>query len=772
MKFEILSAQEEDLAEEALTVLRCIARVLASSPHEGPLETYLKPLSKECNEHLEDTPTKQSSASGNIIGHVARASQEVSAFLVRAVTPCLLSLYKSSDSVPKRKGLFEVLNELVVSNAATFGKWRKEDLDTSLPSTTRAIANSLEDFSDEILEALLHAVTMSPINEVSYRSVALETLKNLAMGNRILDDESISKIIRALVDIVIREPSYGREEIKALSLDVLLSTARQKPQLVIDGAIPAFMAHLPDSDYNSENTFVPVLEALAKLSSEHQLFGTIIIRLKSRFYAALRSGASDQYVLSILGAILYAFTNGAIELSDAAVFGSHYQDIVIPFLKDVVASGSETFSTSPAVNSPVILDTVARICAVILRPQVWVAQAEVCRNTYTLFRHQDVRRAPPFEITDSPRMTVSAHILACLQREALPHPDLSELILTLVQYSLSADVSDSASNAANAQISLIVNKFPPTANTSEIVRASMEVTQSNMTTSQGISRSLGTTFAILKGLTLRADPTVAEILPRFLALLSDQERGRIAAHGFSTLLAEDEFLVKSNHCRISRLHQQKFFNLAVPSLIGAFRDAASTSRLEQSVKEATKANCLIALSGILSHLDYKLIQPELERVVPLLMQSLALEDDAVKKESMRTLVSIVAEDSESLEQHISTLITRLLVVATGVPAPIAAAAGTSGKNFAAKLSGMPVIKTSKANATSTPSDPQTRELALRVLESLVSNMKSETLMPYQKQVVNRLAAALDDKRRAVRAMAVRCRAAWVELDMGGQDEDD
>lgn len=772
MKFEILSAQEEDLAKEALTVLRRIAQVLASSPHEGPLEKYLKPLSKECNEHLEDTPTKQSSASGNIIGHVARTSQEACAFMIRAVAPCILSLYKSSDSVPKSKGLFEVLNELVVSNATTFGRWRKEGLDTALPSTTRAVTNSLENFSGQILETLLHAVTTSPINEVSYRSIALETLKNFAMINRILDDESITKIIQAAVDIVIREPSYGREEIKAFSLDVLLSTARQKPQLVIDRAIPALMAGLPDSDYNSETAFVPVLEALAKLSSEQQLFGTIIIRLKSRFYAALRSGGSDKYVLSLLGAMLYAFANGAIELSDPAVFGSYYQDIVMPFLKDVVASGPENFPISPAVNSPVILDAVARICAVILRPQIWVAQAEVCRNTWILFRHQDVRRAPPFEITDSPRMTVSTHILACLQREALPHPDLSELILALVQYSLSAVVSDSASNAVNAQISLIVNKFLPTANTSEIVRVSMEAAQSNTTTSQMVSRSFRIAFAILRGLNLRADPTVAKILPRFFALLSDVEKGQMSAHGLSTLLAEDEFLVKSNHCRISPLHQQKFFYLAVPSLIDAFGDAASISPSEAPVKEATKGNCLIALSGVLSHLDYKLIQPELERVVPLLMQSLTLEEDAVKRESMRTLVSVVAEDPEVLQQHISTLITRLLVAATGVPEPIPATAVTGSKPSGARHSADLSTKTSKAKGTSTANDPRTRELALRVLESLISNMKSETLIPYQKQVVKRLAAALDDRRRVVRATAVRCRAAWVELDIGAQDEDD
>lgn len=102
LKFEILNSEEEDLAQEALSGLAEIARSL-SRASSGALNAYLKPIAKECNEHLEDAPTKQSQAAGRILGAIASVSPEVTNTVLRAVLPTLFTLYQAADNIPKRR---------------------------------------------------------------------------------------------------------------------------------------------------------------------------------------------------------------------------------------------------------------------------------------------------------------------------------------------------------------------------------------------------------------------------------------------------------------------------------------------------------------------------------------------------------------------------------------------------------------------------------------------------------------------------------------------
>ncbi|KAK4936229.1 hypothetical protein LTR28_010205, partial [Elasticomyces elasticus] len=112
LKFEILNLQEEDLAEQALEVLSAIARQLATNT-SGSLNAYLKPIIKESNEHIEDAPTKQSQAAGRILKSISKSSPQVCDLIIKGILPNLFMLFQASESIAKRRGLIEVLNEIV-----------------------------------------------------------------------------------------------------------------------------------------------------------------------------------------------------------------------------------------------------------------------------------------------------------------------------------------------------------------------------------------------------------------------------------------------------------------------------------------------------------------------------------------------------------------------------------------------------------------------------------------------------------------------------------
>jgi DNA repair/transcription protein MET18/MMS19 len=122
-----------------------------------------------------------------------------------------------------------------------------------------------------------------------------------------------------------------------------------------------------------------------------------------------------------------------------------------------------------------------------------------------------------------------------------------------------------------------------------------------------------------------------------------------------------------------------------------------------------------------------------------LLQTLDIAgEDDIKVGTMDMLILILQERSQVLEEHIGSVITRLLSITSSYQNP-----------------------------------PRVREKALHCLTLLPVKLRTEVVLPYRKQVVKKLTAALDDRRRAVRTEAVRCRTKWIDMDdVVSTDQDD
>ena len=109
VKYEILTAQEVDLAHEALLVQQAIAEglsVTANTPHtSSPLIKYLKPVTKECLEHLQEPAQRQAKASGDILKAVASASTDAFTIVAKAVMPPIAVLYQSADGITDKRAI-------------------------------------------------------------------------------------------------------------------------------------------------------------------------------------------------------------------------------------------------------------------------------------------------------------------------------------------------------------------------------------------------------------------------------------------------------------------------------------------------------------------------------------------------------------------------------------------------------------------------------------------------------------------------------------------
>lgn len=728
LKFEILNVQDEDLAQQALTCLAAIARTLSHGT-PGPLNAYLRPIVKECNEHLEDAPTKQSQAAARILHSIADVSPNVTNILLAGVLPTLFRLFQTADTMAKRRGLLEVLTQLVRATIQVYGDWTLTG-----SGGVKADANALGDFRDQALEVMWDGLKTAPKNEVSFRLACLDGLTQLSKVRQLLSDEDQGRIIQLLLFIIIHEDAYGKDEVGAAAISSIVEIAHQKPQVVVEKAFPAFLAQLPDTDADDTQSYSTILEAFAKLACEEQVFDIVVLRLKNKFGAAVSKGATSTYVIALLSAMLYALKEGEKRLSQSPQASSYGQDIALPLLRRV----SSLDTTHPtAFDDEMTLDLVGRICNLILRSQPCEHQDAVSRELYTLFRDQPQAELPPFNTnadhTLQKTMIVSTHLLASLRKDVSLPCEPQCLIVSLVRFSQQPALSVPIRSACLRQISLVINKFF----SSSALNSCMEsiIADFDLFNPEKLDAPrIRIIFACLKGIVLRSSPTLNKLYPLLLSSLSHPKYGTMVGQGFQTLLQPDDLLSKTNHCQILGLHQQKTFALLVPSITAGFKEAESP----------TKPNYLIALSGALRWMPFDLVMEDVGQLVTLLLQSLDLQGmDAVKEAALGTLTSTMREKPQALEEHAGSLVSRLLANSTFVG---------KDKNKCERLP-----------------PPSVRVASLKCLHLAAEKFKEEILCRYRKQVVKRLVGALDDGKRGVRTEAVRCRSQWLK---GDEEEND
>jgi DNA repair/transcription protein MET18/MMS19 len=720
LKFEILRVEQEDLAQEALAALAAVARSLSKGT-SGPLNAYLRPIIKECNEHLEDAPTKQSQAAARILHKISTVSAEVTNILLAGVLPTMFLLFQSADTMAKRRGLLEVLVQLMRANIDVYGDWRVMG-----PAGEQAGSNALVQFRDQALGVMLQGLETAPIKEVSFRLVCLDGLLQLSKARQLLGDEDVGRIIQLLHNIVIHEESHGKDEVKEAAINGLVEIAHQKPQVVVDKAFPAFLAQLPDTDADGSRAYITILEAFAKLAGEEQVFNTVLLRLKNKFGAAVQQGASSEYIVALLSAILYALSKGESKLAESSEKSTYYEDIALPLLK----RASSTDASHPtAFDDSKTLDLVGRICNLIIRSQSVEQQNAVATEVYTLFRGTPQSELAPFSTQASPEshktMIVSTHLLASFRKETTLPVEIQLLISSLANYAQQPSLSQPNRSASLRQMSLIINKYY----TSSALKTCMDplITEFDLFNPQKLDPlRIRIIFACLKGIVLRSSPALSTLYPSLLSLLSHPQYGATVAQGFSTLIQPDDLLTKPNHCQILGLHKHKNFSLLVPNITQAAKEADAQ----------TKPNYLIALSGALRWIPFDIVVGEIDQLVTLLLQSLDLKGvPGVKESAIATVISTLMEKPQALEEHANALISRLLSNATSKD---------------------------KTNPSSV------RVAALQALAFVADKFKQETVLPYRRQVVKKLVVALDDGKREVRSAAVKCRAKWLGVD----DEDD
>ncbi len=778
LKFEVLS-QEPEAAEETLVVLRelayCLSKSNNTSPTSSPLAQYLRPINKECIEHLQEPAQRQAKAAGNMLKAVSSANSMTFSLVVRAVIPAMWTVYQSADGIIKQRGLLEVLNQLFESGISVLGTWRTPPSQVSADTE-----NPLEHFKDKFLEIYSQAMMGTVKEEVSFRVTAAKGLLLMSKMRKFLADNEIGLVVQHYNEVVLQEESYGRDELKQTAMQALGEISANKPRPIMDITFPAFMARLPDTgiDADKTNTYRSTLEGLSEISVEKDVSETLVRRLLNKTDVLLQDmQGSVAYTSAILSTVYYVLNRSA----SGDNLEVYYERVVVG-LSQRVASDLTSGTPSVLCNTH-CLELLARIINLIVRCSSTLRKGFASHNIYSLFVEDlDLSRitgsrgaseqqdTPSLKSNDragdiSCLMILSTSLLAAMPREQISETSaIRETMDQLVRFIVnrkSSDVSstDAVQIACLGQVALYINKHLPNADLGMASDLIAECYHSLPTTDKTVSTRIRLIFTIAKAMVLRVAPSSQSILTEMMALLRPEtftskdladmdisdptnqlHPSKIAASGFGTILAPDEIVSKTNNAQIRLLAPQRVFGTLVPLISSRFRE--SSNSLE-------KENCLVALSGIISNVPSELVLPELPVLLPLLLQSLDLPDQpAVKIATLETLAVIVTTSPAALEEsgHVAALSKRLVTTATVKP----------------------------ANGVISP--PRVRQLAVRCIFLMPGHIvgggsRPNPLLALKGEILVGLRRVLDDPKRDVRREAVDARAAWLRNVDDVQDDD-
>ncbi|EYE91839.1 MET18/MMS19 family protein [Aspergillus ruber CBS 135680] len=770
LKFEILNAQEEFLSDISLEALQGIAKRLSEGVMEAspqlPLAQYLRPITKECNEQLREPQQKQAKPSQQILSYTSAASAVALTLIVQSVVAPLLTIYQEADGIVKQRALLETLVVLFDSAISVFGEWTSRGLETIL-------GNPLLEFKDQFSEIFGQALMGSAKEEASFRVTALKGFLRLSTLRDFFQDNEIGLFVQYLDEILLTEESVGRDDLKKEAIAALAEISKYKPRLIMDITFPAFVATLPDSDDGTSSNYLPTLESLAKISVEKDIFETLVRRLLSKLTILLQKEepGSPAYPRAILLTILYVMEQR--KMYQDPNLGLYYEKIVMGFCKSVAASASGK-AANRILNDATVLDTLGRLCNLIVRSVSKQQQDEVAANVYTLFAPAEEFSPVPFAQSASEdhqrTMIVSTYLLAGLSKDCTTIPyttsNMSDLLSDLIQRSTTS-TEPATQLALLRHFSLLVNKFLSKTDVSIATEKFTSLLPSN-TESQTqplTPETIKTTFWLSKALILRLVPSTTTILTSLLSLLSSpsEATSTTASRGFAILLSDDDVLSPINGANVRLLCKQRVFTTVIPLIANKIRQvniAGNSDSKAPSAPAHIKPAHLTALSGILSTIPPALVMPELPTLLPLLLQSLDLQTSdshAVRAATLETLAVIIRDNGVSVIDecgHIQSLVTRLLNTAAYTPGAKAAMNPSRLRTDSVKCLYL-------LAQTPSPDAP-----------AVVRAGKLSPLLPVKAQVLRALKLVLDDPKRDVRKAAVDARGAWLRgVDDAEEDED-
>ncbi|XP_073008031.1 MMS19 nucleotide excision repair protein homolog isoform X1 [Typha latifolia] len=202
---------------------------------------------------------------------------------------------------------------------------------------------------------------------------------------------------------------------------------------------------------------------------------------------------------------------------------------------------------------------------------------------------------------------------------------------------------------------------------------------------------------------------------------------KAAADAFNVIMSDSEVcLNKKFHATVKPLYKQRFFSSLTPVLLSSIKESITLSTNYRMVLYR-------AFGHVISDAPLAAVVAEAHKIIPTLIDSL-------------TVLSLDARNKD--------LMYSLLLVLSGILMDV------NGKESI--IENIHIIIRLLTQLVSYPHMMLVRETAIQCLIAM-SGLPHSRIYPMRPQVLRAVTKALDDKKRAVRREAVRCRQTWASI---------
>ncbi len=457
LKFEVLNATEDDLADEALRTLQTMAERLSydgltlQTLERTSLFRFIDVVAKECVKHLHEPQQRYARQSGQIIGKVASGSPFAFHLIIKGVFPELMTIIQDTDAITKKKELLEVINKVLDARFELVQAQESSEFPALgiLDAVSESCAigtiayGGLTFFRDILFEMFALSLTNSPPQETSIRITAVRGLLKLVKLPGFLAPIEVGMIIQHFDELVLDKDDVGGD-LRDEAIIALQEVARLHEQPIIDISFSAMLAALPDvliDDKDSKNC-LPVLEALARIGSEGFPFTILSVRLRNKLDDVLRRSVSQVYAHTILAGLLYAVRQREAAKSGGTTYYNKESDdatgpdsayiVLVKHLYRLVTY-PEGRNTEPSHHGlrriemnqgsvypdDTFLDLVGKIAMTVIRSMTANNQAWAAGQAFTLFEGLSPQKVDLAIATQLQNRTLvlSMHLIAGLHRE-------------------------------------------------------------------------------------------------------------------------------------------------------------------------------------------------------------------------------------------------------------------------------------------------------------------------------------------------------------------
>ncbi|XP_052249860.1 MMS19 nucleotide excision repair protein homolog isoform X2 [Dreissena polymorpha] len=689
----------ETAALSALTSLvTAIATGVTTSNKRHSLEGFVDEILQECKNHLLQPELMLMLSTGRLLQSVAMATSQSCDQVVRAVMPLLVDTFnKQTQSTPKHNVVLVVNGFIGVTQCFTYSDNNPNPILTYKAQLVDMYKKSLGEDTSSIQVLGLRGLD-----------------KLLVLGAQQFSPDEVSDVAQLLLDTITQVAC--EDSVRCECTDVLRNVMCTNPSLAENTVYPTLFKLL-----HNENMEVPgqecldrpgVLEVIAGITK-----GSHCLQLATKeIYKLLNNETFHSLYPSVTKCLARLSSSCS---SDPACLGSLTGGVKV--IHNLVVSRCRVEAWYRVLSDVEVLSNLAEF----IRHQAAHWDHSVSSEMQSLFMESFFRNVssndnqdnfcPLKASCDTVFVSLLTPVLASGTKQC-DHVHFPELTARLAGFML--EPLDPAPHLTVCKcLAAIINKEPLGKTLDELL-TSIKDKLTSVLELQGQGHHVSALSWVTKALVLRGHSFVKDFVNMMFNLLGSSDLGHSAAAGFCTLLTDQsDVLTSEMHANIRIMYRQRFFVEYLSSIVSGY----------QASGPETKQNWLLALSYLMQGLDKHVLIPELNKIYPLLVQSLLQDDLDLQLVTMETLSDLICSAPEVISKQIDSLIPKLLKMTTYKPSM------------------------------------KVRISALKCLAGLCS-LPIPVLVPYKAQVVRALVPVLGDRKRLVRAQAVTARQEWIMFD--------